>query len=435
MPKVNMPEVAAGATYAVINRWTVEEGADVNIGDVICELETDKAVVEYAAEVAGKLTKIIGQPGEEIDVGDPICVIGEDDGAETETTAPQAEPEAPVAVAAPVATPVAEAPVAEAPAAQPAAESAPTRFEGERIFASPIARKMASDAGLDVATINGTGPDGRIVRRDVEAAIASGGAVPAAEPAPAPTTESAAEAPKATTSTELAPQDYSSSYTAVKHSGMRKAIARRLTESKSTIPHFYLNADCRVDELIELRKKLNEISPVKISVNDMVIRAIAAAFQDVPEANVVWTDDAMLKYESVDISVAVATETGLLTPVLRGVEKRSLSNIASNVKDLAERSREGKLRQDELEGGSFAITNLGMYGTSSFSAIINPPQSGILAVGASSEQVIVEQGQMTIANIMSVTLSADHRAVDGALAAEWLKAFKHRIENPLTMLV
>ena len=429
MPKVNMPEVAAGATYAVINRWTVEEGADINIGDIICELETDKAVVEYAAEVAGKLTKIIGVPGEEIDVGDPICIIGEDVAAET--PAPESEPEAPASpVAAPVATPAA-APVAETPVAE-----APTRVEGERIFASPIARKMASDNGLDVATITGTGPDGRIVRRDVEAAIAAGPAAAPATPAEAPAAAPAAAQPAPTSSsTELAPQDYSSSYTAVKHSGMRKAIARRLTESKSTIPHFYLYADCRVDELIELRKKLNEISPVKISVNDMVIRAIAAAFQDVPEANVVWTDDAMLKYESVDISVAVATETGLLTPVLRGVEKRSLSNIASTVRDLAERSREGKLRQDELEGGSFAITNLGMYGTEQFAAIINPPQSGILAVGAAAEKVIVEQGQMTIANIMSVTLSADHRAVDGALAAEWLKAFKHRIENPLTMLV
>ena len=429
MPKVNMPEVAAGATYAVINRWTVEEGADVNVGDVICELETDKAVVEYAAEVAGKLTKIIGQPGEEIDVGDPICIIGDDAGAEA--SAPAAAPEAPAAevpVAAPVASPVFETPTApEAPAAE-----APTRVEGERIFASPIARKMAADNGIDVATIVGTGPEGRIVRRDVEAAIAAGPATPAPAAAPA---APAAQPAQTSSSTELAPQDYSSSYTAIKHSGMRKAIARRLTESKSTIPHFYLYADCRVDELIELRKKLNEISSVKISVNDMVIRAIAAAFQDVPEANVVWTDDAMLKYESVDISVAVATETGLLTPVLRGVEKRSLSNIASTVRDLAERSREGKLRQDELEGGSFAITNLGMYGTEQFAAIINPPQSGILAVGAAAEKVIVEQGQMTVATIMSVTLSADHRAVDGALAAEWLKAFKHRIENPLTMLV
>jgi pyruvate dehydrogenase E2 component (dihydrolipoamide acetyltransferase) len=429
MPKVNMPEVAAGATYAVINRWTVEEGADVNVGDVICELETDKAVVEYASEVAGKLTKIIGQPGEEIDVGDPICIIGDDAGAEA--PAPAAAPEAPAAeapVAAPVASPVVETPAAPDPAA-PAAE-APTRVEGERIFASPIARKMASDNSIDVATIVGTGPEGRIVRRDVEAAIAAGPATPAPAPA-AP----AAQPAQTSSSTELAPQDYSSPYTAIKHSGMRKAIARRLTESKSTIPHFYLYADCRVDELIELRKKLNEISPVKISVNDMVIRAIAAAFQDVPEANVVWTDDAMLKYESVDISVAVATETGLLTPVLRGVEKRSLSNIATTVRDLAERSREGKLRQDELEGGSFAITNLGMYGTEQFTAIINPPQSGILAVGAAAEKVIVEQGQMTVATMMSVTLSADHRAVDGALAAEWLKAFKHRIENPLTMLV
>ena len=428
MPKVNMPEVAAGATYAVINRWTVEEGADVNVGDVICELETDKAVVEYAAEVAGKLTKIIGQPGEEIDVGDPICVIGEDDGAATEAAPKPAAPEAEAPVAAPVASPVVDTPD---PAAEPT-PAAPTRIEGERVFASPIARKMANDNGIDVATIVGTGPEGRIVRRDVEAAIAAGPAAPAAaEAAPA----AAQPAAQTSASTELAPQDYSSSYTAIKHSGMRKAIARRLTESKSTIPHFYLYADCRVDELIELRKKLNEISPVKISVNDMVIRAIAAAFQDVPDANVVWTDDAMLKYESVDISVAVATETGLLTPVLRGVEKRSLSNIASNVKDLAERSREGKLRQDELEGGSFAITNLGMFGTEQFAAIINPPQSGILAVGAASEKVIAEQGQMTVATIMSVTLSADHRAVDGALAAEWLKAFKHRIENPLTMLV
>ena len=426
-----MPEVAAGATYAVINRWTVEEGANVNIGDVICELETDKAVVEYAAEVAGKLTKIIGQPGEEIDVGDAICIIGDDVAADA---APSAQPEAPAAeapVAAPVASPVVE--TSAAPAKAATADKTQTRVEGERIFASPIARKMASDNGIDVGAIVGTGPGGRIVRRDVEAAIDAG---PAATPAEA-TVAAATAAPPAQTSssTELAPQDYNSSYTAVKHSGMRKAIARRLTESKSTIPHFYLYADCRVDELIELRKKLNEISPVKISVNDMVIRAIAAAFQDVPEANVVWTDDSMLKYESVDISVAVATETGLLTPVLRGVEKRSLSNIASNVKDLAERSRAGKLRQDELEGGSFAITNLGMYGTEQFAAIINPPQSGILAVGAAAEKVIVEQGQMTVATMMSVTLSADHRAVDGALAAEWLKAFKHRIENPLTMLV
>jgi pyruvate dehydrogenase E2 component (dihydrolipoamide acetyltransferase) len=216
---------------------------------------------------------------------------------------------------------------------------------------------------------------------------------------------------------------------------MRRAIARRLTESKTTIPHFYLTADCDVAELLELRKKLNEVSQVKISVNDMVIRAVAAAFMDVPEANVVWTQDQMLVYESADIAIAVATDGGLLTPVLRGVEKRSLSNIAASVRDLAERARSGKLRQEELEGGSFAITNLGMYGTEQFNAIINPPQSGILAVGAASERPVVRDGQLAVGNIMTVTLSADHRAVDGALAAQWLKAFQFRIENPLTMLV
>jgi pyruvate dehydrogenase E2 component (dihydrolipoamide acetyltransferase) len=216
---------------------------------------------------------------------------------------------------------------------------------------------------------------------------------------------------------------------------MRKAIARRLTESKSTVPHFYLNADCAVDELLALRKKINESSQVKISVNDMVVRAVAAAFEDVPDANVVWGPDAMIKYESVDISIAVSTDGGLLTPVIRGVEKRSLSNIARTITDLAERSRAGKLRQEELNGGSFAVTNLGMYGTSSFSAILNPPQSGILAVGAASPKAVVVDGEITIVTIMSVTLSADHRAVDGALAAQWLAAFKARIENPLTMLI
>ena len=216
---------------------------------------------------------------------------------------------------------------------------------------------------------------------------------------------------------------------------MRRAIARRLTESKTTIPHFYLTADCDVAELLELRKKLNEVSQVKISVNDMVIRAVAAAFMDVPEANVVWTQDQMLVYESADIAIAVATDGGLLTPVLRGVEKRSLSNIAASVRDLAERARSGKLRQEELEGGSFAITNLGMYGTEQFNAIINPPQSGILAVGAASERPVVKDGELAVGNVMTVTLSADHRAVDGALAAQWLKAFQFRIENPLTMLV
>jgi len=418
--QIKLPEVAAGATHAVISSWLVNVGDTIAVGQQLAEIETDKAVVELLAEEAGTVLQLIGKPGDEMEVGSTIAVVG----APGESAdVPAAEPEAPAAevpaapVAAPIATPVATppaAPVAEAPA--PAAASG-------RQSVSPIARKLAKDSNLDLSQITGTGPGGRIVKRDVLATAAAG--TQAAPAAPIPTSSSK----------ELASQEYSSTYSTVPHTSMRKAIARRLTESKSTVPHFYLNADCQVDELLALRKKINESSPVKISVNDMVVRAVAAAFMDVPEANVVWTPEAMIKYESVDVSIAVSTDGGLLTPVLRGVEKRSLSNIATTIVDLAERSRAGKLRQEELEGGSFAITNLGMFGTTSFAAIINPPQSGILAVGAASQRPIVVDGELTIANVMSVTLSADHRAVDGALAANWLAAFKVRIENPLTMLI
>lgn len=421
--QIKLPEVAAGATHAVISSWLVSVGDTIVVGQQLAEIETDKAVVELLAEEAGTVLQLIGKPGDEMEVGSTIAVVG----APGESAdVPAAEPEAPAAeapaapVAAPIASPVATppaAPVAETPA--PAAPAAPSG----RQSVSPIARKLAKDSNLDLSQITGTGPGGRIVKRDVLATAAAG--TPAAPAAAAPTSSSK----------ELASQEYSSTYSTVPHTSMRKAIARRLTESKSTVPHFYLNADCQVDELLALRKKINESSPVKISVNDMVVRAVAAAFMDVPEANVVWTPEAMIKYESVDVSIAVSTDGGLLTPVLRGVEKRSLSNIATTIVDLAERSRAGKLRQEELEGGSFAITNLGMFGTTSFAAIINPPQSGILAVGAASQRPIVVDGELTIANVMSVTLSADHRAVDGALAAKWLAAFKVRIENPLTMLI
>jgi pyruvate dehydrogenase E2 component (dihydrolipoamide acetyltransferase) len=419
MGKVLMPEVAAGATHAVVSKWLVEEGSEVSVGQVIVELETDKAVVEYSAEEAGKLSKIIAGDGVEVEVGAPIAIIGEDAAAEPAPSNPQ-PPEAietKQTPPAPIATPIAQQQPEQKPAEPKVVEVDPARM-----FVSPVARKMASDAGLDLGKVIGTGPDGRIVRRDVESAISDQPAAAVSQGEPS-------------TSSALASQDYSSAYSSRPHSSMRRAIARRLTESKTTIPHFYLTADCDVAELLALRKKLNEVSQVKISVNDMVIRAVAAAFMDVPEANVVWTQDQMLVYESADIAIAVATDGGLLTPVLRGVEKRSLSNIAASVRDLADRARSGKLRQEELEGGSFAITNLGMYGTAQFNAIINPPQSGILAVGAASERPVVKDGQLAVGNVMTVTLSADHRAVDGALAAQWLKAFQFRIENPLTMLV
>ena len=416
--QIKLPEVAAGATHAVISSWLVNVGDAVTVGQQLAEIETDKAVVELLAEEAGTILQLIGKPGDEMEVGSTIAMLGAPgESLDTPAEAPAVEApvvqdiqDAPAPVAAPIATPT------EIQTPVPAQQSS-----SGRVMVSPIARKLAKESGVDISGIQGTGPGGRIVRRDVEAAPTT---APQAQPA---------ETPGA--SKELASQEYSSTYSTVGHTSMRKAIARRLTESKSTVPHFYLNADCHVDELLLLRKKINESSNVKISVNDLVVRAVAAAFQDVPEANVVWTPDAMIHYESVDVSIAVSTDGGLLTPVLRGVEKRTLSNIAMTITDLAERSRAGKLRQDELEGGSFAITNLGMFGTSSFSAIINPPQSGILAVGEASQRPVVIDGEIAVASVMSVTLSADHRAVDGALAAKWLAAFKARIENPLTMLI
>jgi len=445
--QIKLPEVAAGATHAVISSWQVAVGDQVVVGQQIAEIETDKAVVELLAETAGTILELIGKPGDEMEVGSTIAMVGEagESAAAPEEVTPSAAPQAASPVASSVASPVAS-PVSE-PVATPSVTAADTSaaIPAETVQASgrqrvsPIARKLAKDAGVDVSQITGTGPSGRVVRRDVEASVANG--TTAAEPVAAPVAASPVVAPQApapvstSASKELASQEYSSTYSTVPHTSMRKAIARRLTESKSTVPHFYLNADCKVDELLALRKKINESSQVKISVNDMVVRAVAAAFEDVPEANVVWGPDAMIKYESVDISIAVSTDGGLLTPVIRGVEKRSLSNIARTITDLAERSRAGKLRQEELNGGSFAVTNLGMYGTSSFSAILNPPQSGILAVGAAGPKAVVVDGEITVATIMSVTLSADHRAVDGALAAQWLAAFKARIENPLTMLI
>ena len=430
---IRMPEVAAGATEIVLSKWNVAVGASVKVGDILAEMETEKAVVDYASEADGTVYKILVGDGASVEVGSPIIILlgaGEDGSAGdallggSAAATPVAEVPAPIAapVAAPIAPPV-TAPVASpiAPAAPVAAASTPV--ENSRQFVSPIVRKIARERGVELTQVAGTGPQGRVVRRDLESFLSSG----------------AAATPTATasysSSSELAKQEYSSSYVTVPHSGMRRAIARRLTESKSTVPHFYVTADCKVDALLELRKSINESSPVKISVNDIVVKAVASALMDVPESNVVWNSEAMHKYESADIAVAVTTDGGLLTPVIRGVEKRSLSNLSMEISELAGRARAGKLRQEELEGGSFAVSNLGMFGTKEFTAILNPPQSGILAVGAASPRAIVEDGQIVVANIMTVTLSADHRAVDGALAAQWLAAFVKRIENPLSMLV
>ena len=421
---IRMPEVLAGASEAVLSNWLVTEGAQIAVGDVLAEIETEKATVEYQAEEAGIVAKMLIKPGDLADVGTPIAIFtaageGEaeiaqalaDAGAASADTAAPASVEESAAASAP--------PAPSEPVAAPAVDTqAPPAPSGGRLFVSPLVRKMAREHGVDLTRITGTGPDGRIVRADFEAYVASGAPVAASSAAPAtPVAHAAAGGLE------------------IPHTGMRKAIARRLTESKSTVPHFYLSADCRVEKLLAARKDVNDAKGVKISVNDWVVKAVALALMDVPDANVIWGDSAMSKFDSADIAVAVATEGGLLTPVIRGVEKLSLIELNAAIADAASRARSGKIKQEEIEGGSFAVTNLGMYGTREFSAIINPPQSGILAVGAAAAAPVVENGEVVAGMVMTVTLSADHRAVDGALAAQWLAAFQRHIENPLGMLI
>ena len=419
---VRMPEVLAGATEAVLSNWSIAEGAEVAVGDVLAEIETEKATVEYQAEEAGTLARLLINPGDSADVGTPIAIFtapgdGEaeiakalaDAGAAT-APSPDSEP-APAPIAEVSVPPVTEPSVAPSVDEQPAL----TPSAG-RLFVSPLVRRLAREAGVDLSTIQGTGPGGRIVRKDFEAHQAGATATPIVPPAPA--------APKNPAGFEEIP-----------HTGMRKAIARRLSESKSTVPHFYLSADCRVDRLLQARSEVNAAKGVKYSVNDWVVKAVAMALMEVPEANVIWGDTAMRRFDSADIAVAVATEGGLLTPVIRGVEGLSLGEVNTAIAEAANRARSGTIKQEEIEGGSFAVTNLGMYGTTEFAAIINPPQWGILAVGAATQRPVVENGSLMVGSVMTVTLSADHRAVDGALAAQWLAAFQRHIENPVGLLV
>jgi len=422
---IRMPEVLAGATEGVISHWAVKEGDEVAVGDVLAEIETDKASVEYQAEDAGTVARLVQAAGKMVQVGEPIAVFAAagDTDADVEKAladaggAPAAEEPAIVEVA--QATPAAAAEAVAEPVA-PVEVVAPVtvvRDSSGRIFASPLVRKRAREAGIDLAHIQGTGPGGRIVRKDFDAFMASG------------------PRPVATSATAPAPVMGAAGFVEIPHSSMRRAIARRLTESKSSVPHFYLKADCVVDRLLDARAQLNEGLGVKTSVNDWVVKAVGHALMAVPGANVIWTDTAMRQFDHADISVAVATEGGLYTPVVRGVDQLSIPQINVMIRELADKARSGTIKQDEIEGGSFAVTNLGMFGTEEFSAILNPPQSGILAVGAAREKAIVFNGELEIAQVMTVTLSADHRAVDGALAAEWMVAFKKAIENPVSLLV
>ena len=406
---VRMPEVLANATEAIIQTWLVEVGQEISIGDPIAEIETDKAVVEYAAEVGGVLSRLLADAGATVAIGEPIALVL----APGETaTGGESDPLA----AEPARDPESGSPVPEA--AEPVLEALPVT-NGRRLFATPLVRKLARERGIDLDAVTGTGPGGRIVRRDLDR-LPPQKAQAATQPVRAPT---ATVRPAETNHVD------------VPLTGMRRAIARRLTESKTTVPHFYVVADCRVDALLDLRRSVNEAGSTKVSVNDFVLKAVAGALVEVPEANAIWNGDSIRRFSAADIAVAVAVDGGLLTPVIRGVESLTVSAIATQIADLAARARGGRIQQHELEGGSFSVSNLGMYGVSEFSAILNPPQSGILAVGGATQRPVVVEGELAVGTVMTVTLSADHRVIDGAVAAQWMAAFVRRIENPLTILI
>ena len=420
---ITMPALSPTMTEGNLAKWLKAEGDSVTAGDIIAEIETDKATMEVEAVDEGVLAKILINEGTEgVAVNSVIALLleeGEEDSAlDGYQTAAPPTPAAPAAAAAPAPPPD---PVAVPPAPSvTVAEGA----DGARVKASPLARRMAQQAGLALANVNGSGPQGRVVKADIEAAL---GKAPAAASIPA----AAPEAP--TSDGAVAP-------TEIPHTNMRKVIARRLTEAKQQIPHFYLSLDCEVDKLLAMRKELNEKAAnedlgYKISVNDFVIRAAALALRKVPDANVSWTDEVLLKHNVVDVSIAVSIEGGLITPIIRNTDQKGLATISKEMKELAGRAREGKLLPEEYQGGTFSISNLGMFGIREFAAVINPPQGAILAVGRSEERPVVRDGALAVATIMTVTLSVDHRAVDGALGAQYLAAFRGLIEDPLTMLL
>ncbi|MDQ6437715.1 pyruvate dehydrogenase complex dihydrolipoamide acetyltransferase [Mesorhizobium sp. LHD-90] len=474
---ITMPALSPTMEEGNLSKWLVKEGDKVSPGDVIAEIETDKATMEVEAVDEGTVAKLVVPAGTEgVKVNALIAVLageGEDAGAAAKgAEAANAEAKEEKAPTSPsegggraegagggekASSSQPPTPAAAPPTLPTSGEGKPTangHAAGDRTFASPLARRIAKDAGIDVASVQGSGPHGRVVKADVDAAIAGGVKAPAAKPAVA--TEAAAPAAKAAPAAAPAVKPMSDdavlklfeqgSYDLVPHDNMRKTIARRLVEAKSTIPHFYLTLDCELDALLKLRGELNAAAPVKktdkgevpaykLSVNDMVIKAMALALMEVPDANASWTETAMVKHKHADVGVAVSIPGGLITPIIRKADQKTLSVIANEMKDLAARARSRKLKPEEYQGGTTAVSNLGMFGIKDFSAVINPPHATILAVGAGEQRAVVKNGEIKIATVMSVTLSTDHRAVDGALGAELLGAFKRYIENPIGMLV
>ena len=414
--QILMPALSPTMTEGKLTKWLVKEGDQILSGDLIAEIETDKATMELEAVDEGKIGKILVAEGTEgVQINKPIGVLleeGEGEGDIEEVSAPAAPAKAKAEPAIQEDTKTVAKPAAQAAAA------------GGRIFASPLAKRIAANAGIDLALVKGSGPNGRIVKTDIEQAVAGGGAKPT--PALAAVSTASADVP-----------DFGQAYTAVENSNVRKIIARRLLEAKQTIPHFYLTVDCVIDNLLSLRKDLNsrDGADYKLSVNDFVIKACAVAMRKVPMANATWTDDAIRLYDNVDVSIAVATDGGLITPIIRNADQKGLLAISTEMKDLARRARDNKLKPEEFQGGGLTISNLGMFGIKEFSAIINPPQSAILAVGAGEQRPIVKDGALAIGTVMSCTLSCDHRVVDGAVGAEFLQAFKPLVEDPLSLLL
>ncbi|WP_029355920.1 pyruvate dehydrogenase complex dihydrolipoamide acetyltransferase [Bosea sp. 117] len=448
--EILMPALSPTMEKGNLAKWLKKEGDKVAPGDVIAEIETDKATMEVEAIDEGTLAKIVVPEGsQDVPVNQLIAVLaadGEDVRAAAASggSAPKAAaaPE-PAKVEAPKAEPAkAEAPAAPAPAA-PAPAVAPAS-NGDRVFSSPLARRLAKDAGIDLSKVKGSGPRGRVVAADVEAARSGGTAVAAAPAAKAPAAPPAPVQAPSTVLEQARAYYEPGTYEEVPLDGMRRVIAQRMTEARQTVPTFYLNVDCDVDALLKLREELNKSAPekdgkptYKLSVNDFVIKAYALAFQQVPEANQVWGGDRYLRLKHSDIGVAVAIDggKGLLTPIIRKAELKTLSAISNETRELALRARNKKLAPNEYQGGSSAISNLGMFGMKNFTAIINPPHATILAVGTSEQRAVVKGGQLAVATQMTVTLSCDHRVMDGAGGAQLLTAFKTIIEKPMSMLV
>jgi len=444
--EVLMPALSPTMTEGNLAKWHKKEGDTVKAGDVLAEIETDKATMEMEAVDEGTLGRILVPEGAQgVKVNQPIAVIlGEGEDAKSIAAKPAASAPAPAVApepkpqpaAAPAPRPAAATATPPAAAPAPVPTPAPPRAANghdadRRVFASPLARRLASEGHLDLSAIAGTGPHGRIVKADIEGALAGGGAPARPRPAQAPAAQLPASGTTvARTKQQVAAEAGNIPYAEVPITAMRRVVARRLTESKQTIPHFYLTVDCEIDRLMAMRAEANAAADAKISVNDFVIKAAALALKKIPEANASWSDDAILRWEPVDIAVAVALDDGLITPIIRNADTKGLAQISAEMKDLAARAKTGKLKLTEFQGGTFSISNLGMFGIKDFAAVINPPHGCILAVGAGEQRPVVKAGALAVATVMSCTLACDHRVVDGATGARWMQAFKKIIEAP-----